>query len=473
LLLTDYSSVAFEMGLLGKSTIYYQFDHDEFFGGNHSYEKGYFEYKKDGFGPICYKEHEVIDKLSEFIQNEGKPSNKYTRRMKDFFKFHDTNNSKRVFEAIIDLNRPRQIDNNKDINLYISEAVINKKWKRIESLLSNNENLTEENLKLLIEAKVNLGKIEVAKDIYKEHNIVTIDKKIEEKIFYLEELFNLLSEDEKKLLVSDDTDLFFTLKFKNIEKLFNHKKWNVLYVAFELYNEEDIPEDKESKFYYMWGRTLRLVNQKERALEILAKSLSYNQMEPNSAIWEYASTLYEVYDEDEINKELIQKVFIENNYSVENITYKLIEGWFEKKHYKQVSVAFELYNEEDILEDKESKFYYMWGKILFSLGSYKYCIEKFEKSSKNNLEVKVFKAKAMTYVEDWDDAYGLWREIYNKYPKYDRKEVLKNMILALKYLDKEDEFEKYKNKFLQWKFLNTTESDIEILNTISEVKKSE
>ncbi|ELW5227552.1 CDP-glycerol glycerophosphotransferase family protein, partial [Campylobacter coli] len=43
LMITDYSSVAFEMAYLNKPVIYYQFDHEEFFS-SHTLQKGYFDY---------------------------------------------------------------------------------------------------------------------------------------------------------------------------------------------------------------------------------------------------------------------------------------------------------------------------------------------------------------------------------------------------------------------------------------------
>ncbi|HEB7717543.1 TPA: CDP-glycerol glycerophosphotransferase family protein, partial [Campylobacter coli] len=51
LMITDYSSVAFEMAVLKKPVIYHQFDKDEFFA-KHLYAKGYFDYEKDGFGRV-------------------------------------------------------------------------------------------------------------------------------------------------------------------------------------------------------------------------------------------------------------------------------------------------------------------------------------------------------------------------------------------------------------------------------------
>ncbi|EAL6368002.1 capsular biosynthesis protein, partial [Campylobacter jejuni] len=51
LMITDYSSVAFEMAVLKKPVIYYQFDKDEFFA-KHTVQKKYFDYKKDKFGKV-------------------------------------------------------------------------------------------------------------------------------------------------------------------------------------------------------------------------------------------------------------------------------------------------------------------------------------------------------------------------------------------------------------------------------------
>ena len=55
-MITDYSSVAFEMAYLKKAVLYYQFDEEEFFSGKH-WQKGYFDYRKDGFGAVCVSEN--------------------------------------------------------------------------------------------------------------------------------------------------------------------------------------------------------------------------------------------------------------------------------------------------------------------------------------------------------------------------------------------------------------------------------
>ncbi|EDB2457533.1 capsular biosynthesis protein, partial [Campylobacter jejuni] len=61
LMITDYSSVAFEMAILNKFVLYYQFDKDDFFS-RHTYTQGYFSYKRDGFGEILEDKYTLLNK---------------------------------------------------------------------------------------------------------------------------------------------------------------------------------------------------------------------------------------------------------------------------------------------------------------------------------------------------------------------------------------------------------------------------
>ena len=94
------------MGILQREVIYFQFDYDEIYKGAHSSKKGYFDYQRDGFGPVCYKEKEVLDALERFLDRGGKATPEYLKRMQDFYAFHDTNNCQRAFEAIESLEKP-------------------------------------------------------------------------------------------------------------------------------------------------------------------------------------------------------------------------------------------------------------------------------------------------------------------------------------------------------------------------------
>lgn len=108
LLITDYSSVAFEMAYLGKSTIYYQFDHKDVLEGRiHSYQKGYFDYQRDGFGEIVYTEKQLLDVLEKNVKDNFQPTEKFLKRMQETFAYRDGKCCERVYSAICKmLNRP-------------------------------------------------------------------------------------------------------------------------------------------------------------------------------------------------------------------------------------------------------------------------------------------------------------------------------------------------------------------------------
>ena len=67
LLITDYSSIFFDFGYIEKPIIYSQFDYDEY--RNNHFPKGYFEYEKDGFGPVCYDMKCTINNIISEIKN--------------------------------------------------------------------------------------------------------------------------------------------------------------------------------------------------------------------------------------------------------------------------------------------------------------------------------------------------------------------------------------------------------------------
>ena len=102
LLITDFSSVAFDFAYLRKPVIYTQFDADTFYEG-HLYNKGYFDYKEDGFGPVCYDYETSVNAIIKSIQNNCKQDEEYLQRINKFYKYNDKNNCKRVYEEILKL----------------------------------------------------------------------------------------------------------------------------------------------------------------------------------------------------------------------------------------------------------------------------------------------------------------------------------------------------------------------------------
>lgn len=102
LLITDYSSVFFDFAYMRKPIIYYQFDYQKF--TNNHYEKGYFDYNTNGFGTVVQAEDNLLEEIRKIlIENKGNINDEYLSRTNKFFTLRDRSNSKRVFDAIVDL----------------------------------------------------------------------------------------------------------------------------------------------------------------------------------------------------------------------------------------------------------------------------------------------------------------------------------------------------------------------------------
>lgn len=92
LMITDYSSVAFDFAYLGKPVVYYQFDYDEF--RKKQLQEGYYNYEKDGFGPVKKTKSKLVCEIIKMVDNND------TRKMNLFFDYRDNENSKRLYEDL-------------------------------------------------------------------------------------------------------------------------------------------------------------------------------------------------------------------------------------------------------------------------------------------------------------------------------------------------------------------------------------
>lgn len=145
-MITDYSSVAFEMAAQGKTVLYYQFDEAEVFSGDHIYAKGYFDYRRDGFGPVTTNEDELFSNLELILLNDGNPSALIKNRISETFPFQDGNNCERTYQAIVSLDE-KLINDNPNVEKMVSHAKLasNRKshkvaisrWSKIRNLESS------------------------------------------------------------------------------------------------------------------------------------------------------------------------------------------------------------------------------------------------------------------------------------------------------------------------------------------------
>lgn len=104
LVVTDYSSAVFDFAYMRKPIIYCQFDRDMFFSGAHTVKEGYFNYEQDGFGEVEYDLESTVERIIEYMENGCKLKDKYRERIDSFFAFNDTDNCRRVYEKILELN---------------------------------------------------------------------------------------------------------------------------------------------------------------------------------------------------------------------------------------------------------------------------------------------------------------------------------------------------------------------------------
>ncbi len=98
MLITDFSSLFFDVAYMKKPIIYFQFDRKEF--RKKHLQEGYFSFENDGFGEIFEKKNDVIYKTAEYINNNFIMENRYSKRVDEFFTRRDGNNCKRIVDEI-------------------------------------------------------------------------------------------------------------------------------------------------------------------------------------------------------------------------------------------------------------------------------------------------------------------------------------------------------------------------------------
>ena len=98
LLITDYSSVFFDVGYMEKPVIYYQFDKEEF--RRFHYQEGYFSYENHGFGPVVETEEALLRALRASAEAGFKMDRTYQERLEAFFPMRDEKNCERTYKIL-------------------------------------------------------------------------------------------------------------------------------------------------------------------------------------------------------------------------------------------------------------------------------------------------------------------------------------------------------------------------------------
>ena len=97
MLITDYSSVCWDVCYLDKPVLFYQFDYDMYMQAHGSY----LDMEHELFGERYTEYEKLIDGIEEYIHNGFKEKEEYTKLKDYYFEYRDNDNSKRTYVYII------------------------------------------------------------------------------------------------------------------------------------------------------------------------------------------------------------------------------------------------------------------------------------------------------------------------------------------------------------------------------------
>jgi len=103
LMVTDYSGIHYDFGYMRKPVIYYQPVEVPM-----RFDEGGMKFATMGFGPLCTQYEEAVSLICEYMENECVLPEEYKRRADDFFAFDDYDNSRRIYDAVLEWTNKRK-----------------------------------------------------------------------------------------------------------------------------------------------------------------------------------------------------------------------------------------------------------------------------------------------------------------------------------------------------------------------------
>lgn len=96
LMISDYSSVTWDMFYMKKPVLFYQFDYEKY----ETYEGSYIDMETELFGERALNKNELVQLVKEYAENEFELKPHYEKLHGEYFKYVDHNNSQRIFDVI-------------------------------------------------------------------------------------------------------------------------------------------------------------------------------------------------------------------------------------------------------------------------------------------------------------------------------------------------------------------------------------
>ncbi|MEK4298291.1 CDP-glycerol glycerophosphotransferase family protein [Oceanobacillus sp. FSL W8-0428] len=96
LMISDYSSVTWDMFYMKKPVLFYQFDYEKY----EAYEGSYIDMETELFGERALNKDELVQLVKEYTENEFQLKPHYEELHGEYFKYVDHDNSQRIFDVI-------------------------------------------------------------------------------------------------------------------------------------------------------------------------------------------------------------------------------------------------------------------------------------------------------------------------------------------------------------------------------------
>ncbi|WP_155988477.1 CDP-glycerol glycerophosphotransferase family protein [Tetragenococcus muriaticus] len=100
LMISDYSSVTWDMFFMKKPVLFYQFDYEKY----ERFEGSYIDMETQLFGERAFNKEELIQLIQEYAENSFQLKFYYEKLHEEYFKYADHNNSERIFDVVKELN---------------------------------------------------------------------------------------------------------------------------------------------------------------------------------------------------------------------------------------------------------------------------------------------------------------------------------------------------------------------------------
>lgn len=101
-LLTDFSSVAFEMAYMRRPVVYYHYHDKNAYARSQAWGPGYFDYESMGFGPVCRNLDALFPALETALRANGVMQAPFAERAAQTFAFYDNQCCTRTYEFILE-----------------------------------------------------------------------------------------------------------------------------------------------------------------------------------------------------------------------------------------------------------------------------------------------------------------------------------------------------------------------------------